>query len=1097
MTPTTTPAVRVTPRHPRLVGLLASLALAGLLAGLPGVLLALGWGALPATGQGWWQWLTSPDDGRLALFVFKVAGWLTWVGLAVSILTEITAAARGRSAPTLPGLRWTQRPARRLVAAATLLFVALPTAAGTLTAAAPAAAAAPPETTPHPAATAPVTAVAPVKAATRVKATPAPLHVVVHGDSLWSIAERHLGAGHRFAEIVALNQSLLGDRPGFLKPGWVLTLPADAHTNTDAGPVVAYTVVPGDTLSGIARTQLGDEASWPAIYRASHDVEQSDGHTLTDPDLILPGWTLNLPTDQTAPELATAPAPTTPAPTTPAGTQPRDRIPDLDDAAIPTAIPAPTAPATVAVTPAVSPAQTVPAAAPTTPVVETAGEVAPAPAADEPAATVPAPWLLLGLSGAGVGLAGSLALVLRRRRRSQFRARRPGRAIRPVPADLVPVEKTLIWHEPAAAATVTELHQALLRFAATVAGSGRPLPVLRAVQLGAGRITLLLGDAVDLPAPWVPADTPADPLRWSLPVTEATPVASPCRSPYPQLVSIGRDDTDGSRWLVNLEAWGTISLTGDPTFAEDFARYLAAEIALNPWSTEVRLDCVGVAAEAADLDPARVRHHRLTDEQAISQAITDAVATVQRCADHQVAAATGRATDLGGDLWPSWLLLINGTITSDPLRRLLAVIDDHPQHTATAVVMVGDGEPLRGVGIRLSGQGQVQIPSLGLTLEAVGLTPDEAHGCALLLAAADDLDDTAMPNDGDTGWREHCDAAGAPRPDLVLPRDTDPATLTEDAASVLPGLDDAILNAAAAVAEDLQQLAPLVPASTRQRVHNADDTLDADVAAWLAGDPQRPRLTLLGPIRARTGLAGVPAVVAKRKPFYTEILAFLALHPEGVTTEQLVDAFGYSDQDMRKHLSIVRTWLGKDPATGRLHLPIANQSPAAKERGLGLYQLGGILVDIDLFRRLRLRGTVRGPDGLDDLKQALQLVTGVPFTDQRPKGWAWLANGVRVDQHLVCAIVDVAHTITMAALPDDPATARAATEKALLAAPYEDTPQLDWAAILRAEGDQAAAQRHLIDHVCNRHDDGEAPEELPPRTEAIVGDPRWTPHQVA
>ena len=577
----------------------------------------------------------------------------------------------------------------------------------------------------------------------------------------------------------------------------------------------------------------------------------------------------------------------------------------------------------------------------------------------------------------------------------------------------------------------------------------------------------------------------------------ATVGSTQCRVPYPQLVTIGRDDGDGSRWLVNLEALGTISLTGDPTFAEDFARYLAAEIALNPWSSEVHLDCVGVAAEAADLDPARVRHHPLTDDQAIDQAISDAAATVQRCTDHQVAAATGRATDLGGDLWPSWLLLINGTIASDPLRRLLAVIDDHPQHTATAVVMVGDGEPLRGVGIRLSGQGQVQIPSLGLTLEAVGLTPDEAHGCALLLAAADDLDDTAMPNDGDTGWREHCDAAGAPRPDLVLPRNTDPAELSEDAASMLPGLDDTHLHAAA-VPDDLQQLAPLVPASTRHRVHNADDTLDTDVAAWLAGDPHRPRLTLLGPIQARTGLTGVPAVIAKRKPFYTEILAFLALHPEGATTEQLVDAFGYSDQDMRKHLSILRTWLGKDPATGQLHLPIANQSPAAKERGLGLYQLGGILVDIDLFRRLRLRGTVRGPDGLDDLKQALQLVTGVPFTGQRKDGWAWLANGVRVDQHLVCAIVDVAHTITMAALPDDPATARAATEKALLAAPYEDTPQLDWAAILRAEGDQAAAQRHLIDHVCNRHDDGEAPEELTPRTEAIVRAPRWNhPNQVA
>ena len=1054
-----------TPRHPRLVGLLACLALAGLLVGMPAVLLALGWGTLPGTPEGWWAWLSSPDDGRLAVFVFKVAGWIGWALLAVSIITELIAAARGLKAPKLSGLGWSQAPARRLVAAATLLFISLPTAAGTIAAAAPVDATPATQTavaaavTPSPASAQPET--------TSTAATPS--HVVVHGDSLWSIAERYLGSGTRYPEIAALNATLLNERPGFLQPGWVLTLPTEAAAADDS--VSQYTVAPGDTLSGIARTQLGDETSWPTIYRASTQMRQDGGRHLSDPDLILPGWTLTIPGAH-PPQAAEAAAETT-APS-----------PDSPQMAVP-APPATATPATAAGTPQTSASNpVVPEQAPAQ-TAQSAQAEQPAPEETTAEAAAPAPWLLLGLSGAGVVLAGSLALALRRRRRSQFRARRPGRTIRPIPAHLAPVEKSLIVTEALATSTVTQLDQALLELADTMTGLGQPMPLLEAARLLPGQIEVVLAEAAQLPAPWIAVDG-----RWRRPASDNRREIE-CRSPYPQLVTVGRDETDGSVWLVNLEALGTISLTGDPTFAQDFARYLAAEIALNPWSREVRLDCVGVAAEAAELDPIRVRHYPLTDEQALNLGVEHALDTIQRCTDLDVAAPTGRATDVGGDLWPSWLLLVNGAVTSQTLDRLLDVIDQHPQHTGAALVMVGDGDPIRGTGMWLSDQGRVRIPSLNLDLEAVGLTPDEAQGCAMLLAAGDDLTDAEMPNAGEAGWRENCDAAGAPRPELVLPRDTDPEAIGEDAASVLPGLDEEILLAAAAVPADLEQLAPLVPASTRQRVEQADGTLDADVAAWLAGTPRRPRLSLLGPITARTGVTGDPSKAAKRKPFYTELLAFLALHPEGVTTEQLVDTFDKAPVQMRKHMSTIRDWLGNDPATGKPYLPAANASAAHHERGIGLYQLDGVLVDIDLFRRLRVRGTVRGPEGLDDLTKALELVSGIPFHGQRGRGWAWIADGDRVDHHMICAIVDVAHTITMAALPSDTATARAATEKALLAAPYEDTPQLDLAAIIRAEGNQAAAQRHLIDNVCNRTEGDEAPEDLTDRTKAIVRDPRW------
>lgn len=93
---------------------------------------------------------------------------------------------------------------------------------------------------------------------------------------------------------------------------------------------------------------------------------------------------------------------------------------------------------------------------------------------------------------------------------------------------------------------------------------------------------------------------------------------------------------------------------------------------------------------------------------------------------------------------------------------------------------------------------------------------------------------------------------------------------------------------------------------------------------------------------------------------------------------------------------------------------------------------------------------------------------------------------------MVCAVVDVAHTVTTAAPHSgDHELARTATETALLAAPFEDTPRLDLAAVIAAEGDRQAAERILRDDVSNRADDGDAPDDLPERTAELVASAPW------
>jgi nucleoid-associated protein YgaU len=1080
------------PRHPRLIGFAACVALVVLLVGLPLVLLALGWGTVPSSLTGWWTALTNPDDGHLTVLVLEVVAWIVWGLLAVTIITEAVAAVRGLDAPRLPGLRWSQVPARRLVAAALLLFMAVP---ALVVESAPAAPAAP---SPRPTATVaaqPSTNVQTTpRIAARASATPAKVtHTVKRGETLWSIAEHYLGSGRRYPEIVTLNHRLLQGKPGFLRPGWVLTLPAGSSDVADQPDAAAndhansrYTVIKGDTLSEIAQRHLGDARAWPRIFEASRDMTQPDGHRLTDPNLIIPGWNLLIPmTAESTPELPTSTDPglATPTPKT-AQAAPSDSI----TAATPT--PTTASEASPATEGAVPPLVATPAA-PVTPSAATGGPAADSESNDkqvsEPGSdqdtTAPAPWLLVGLSGAGAVLAAGLLAALHQRRRAQFRARRPGRTIKVPPTELIPVEKTLRTEGLGATPTLVAIDEALRLLA--VSGSDRAtVPQLQAVQLLPGEVAVQLAEPVTLTDPWR-ADS-ADNRRWLLTpgVQEQIPAS---RAPYPQLVSVGQDD-DGTTWMVNLEQLGTVSLTGDPIYAADFARYLAAEIAVNLWSRQVQLDCVGIAPEAAPLDPARIRHHRLEDPAALDAAIDGAVATMDKCAEHQVTAPAGRADDLGGDVWTSWLVLVNGALSTTPLDHLLSLVDGYQAHTGTAVVMVSDNEPIRGVGLKLTGQGRVQVPALDLDLVAVGLTPDEAEGCALLLAHADQLDDVEMPTDGDDGWREYCDAAGALRGELVLPRDPD--GIGGSATTVIPALDDAVMGVAAATADDLHQLAPLVPDRVRTAVEDSDPGLDADLAAWASNT--KPHLRLLGPIQARTGTTGNPTVVAKRKAFYAELLAFLALHPQGVSTDQLVDAFATDATQIRVHLSRVRSWLGIDPSTREHYLPEATKSPAGIARGMGVYQLVGVLADIDLFRRLRARGQARGPEGIPDLRAALALVTGEPFTGQRSGGWAWLADGVRVDQHLVCAVVDVAHLVTIAALHSgDLQLARAATETALLAAPYEDTPRLDLAAVVAAEGDHQAADHILRDDVCNRAEDSEPPDDLPPRTADLVSSPPW------
>ena len=1071
----------MTTRRPRLRGLMATGALLAIVAGLPLALLAIGASPIPASmpsAETIWSALSSQDDGTLALGFIKLIAWAAWAFLTLSILLELIFRVRGIRVPRMPGLRLPQSAARALVSTAMLLFIAAPMSVQ----GAPPAAAAPIPTVAsraltaddHPRALQNQTSKSPTSghcasAPDVARSTPkadAPSatvkHTVARGETLWSIASDHLGAGDKYPQIAALNTDVLGRRPGFLKPGWVLNLPVGDQQGQHGERTV--TVHRGDTLWEIAQEELGDPSRYPEIFEASQAITQPGGAHLADPDVIDVGWTLTIPAATTsAKSSGPKPEKADPAKTRPAPAH-RTLAPVQSGQANPSA-----------------------------------GQYQDPEAATAVQDTPSAPWMLEGLTGAGTILAGSMLLLLRRRRRAQFRARRPGRTIGVPEPVLAPVEKTLTASGSRFAPTVELMDAILRRLAARQSTARQNMPHVAAVELIAGAIVLHLSQAQDLPAPWQGSE---DQMRWGLPtdvdIDEVGPHNPDQPAPYPLLVTIGASDDDDA-WLLNCEDLAVITITGDPTYGQDFARYLAAELACNPWSREVRVDCVGIAAEIAPMNAQRVRYH---DDGAglAAEVLTDAVATIDRVAALGHDVPTARAAQLGDDTWPSRLLMVDAAGTQTPaMAQLLRLLDEHLGRTATCVVVIGDRAETPGAVLDVTARGRVSIPHAGLDLVAAGLTSDEAQGCAALLAQSEDLADVEIPHDqfAGVGWRSYSNEAGALRSEHTLPRDTPDEAVDEPAESVLDGADQEYLRDGATTAEDLSALAPLVPTRVRAELENADPTLDADVDAWFAGDCDLPRLALLGPVGART--CGDAVAVARRKPYFTEMLAYLGTRQNGATPAHLADAFGITVGRARTDIKTVRDWLGVNPRTGEKHLPDARQSTAAKARGVGVYQVDGLLVDADLFRRLRVRGEARGADGITDLRRALTLVGGQPFDQLRTGGWSWLHEGDRLDQHMLCAVVDVAHIVTTSALKSgDFGQARAAAELAALAAPHEEIPRLDLAAVAAAEGHAREAERILREDVCDRSEDEQAPMELSARTESIIASHDWlTPREAA
>lgn len=263
---------------------LAFVVLVVLVVGVPGALaVTVGW-PLPRSAPGM-DWLSQPIDVETFLNALTVVVWLAWAQFTACVLVEVKAAVSGVGLPgRVPGAGPSQLLARQLVAA--LLLVGATAASltpglsqlghslegnqkGTVATAqatpgilaqqqeqAKSTAAALAEQAGHAAAHAEHGSTATHGATKYYRIQPPEGR---HHDSLWEIAQRHLGDGRRYKEIYELNKDRIqpdGSRlseASLIRPGWIMEMPGDAH----GGELVEN---PDAHVSPEVQQQIGDYA---------------------------------------------------------------------------------------------------------------------------------------------------------------------------------------------------------------------------------------------------------------------------------------------------------------------------------------------------------------------------------------------------------------------------------------------------------------------------------------------------------------------------------------------------------------------------------------------------------------------------------------------------------------------------------------------------------------------------------------------------------------------------------------------------------------------------------------------------------------------
>ncbi|MFE6522445.1 BTAD domain-containing putative transcriptional regulator [Streptomyces sp. NPDC057794] len=681
---------------------LAFVALAVLLVGVPLALATqIGW-PLPS-GVPSLDWLQQEITVHTFLNILTVVVWLAWAQFTACVLVEMKAALSGVGVPgRVPGAGPSQLLARQLVAA--LLLVGATAASLTpglsqlgqgydanqkpTVAAAQAtpglfaqqqeqaagAAAALAEQAAHAAAHADAGSGTARQGDTKYYRIQPPEGR--HHDSLWEIAERHLGDGRRYKEIFELNKDRVqpdGSRlseASLIRPGWIMEMPGDARGGElvempDEAPSVSPDVQ--QQIADYART--GDHAQGgggsgarDGGATAGQDGARGGGHEHAGSGAAQ----VSVPGQRPAPDTGR----------------------------------------------------------------EQATGAASESAFGLPEALLTAPLLAAGLLGA----------LGRRRRQALWQSAFGSVAGRggmepPTPGgDAQDVQDALlVGADPEG---VRLLDRSLRGLAASLAEESRPLPVVYAAWLSNGDLHLQLAQPSGKPpAPWQQGQ---DQTFWMLARTDAEGYGdADTAAPYPGLVSLGT--MDDSRLLLNLEAVpGIVSLSGREADRAAVFASVAAELATNGWSDRMTITLVGFGEDLTPLAPSRVRH--LEDVEALvetMEAETRQRRGALGAAGHD-SVLTGRTGPAQHTRWAPHLVLLAAQPSAEDAVKLAELAADAARLGIGYLVGTDTGDlPGAAWEMEITGEGKLLAPLLGLELDAQVLPAAQQRAVVELFVEAD------------------------------------------------------------------------------------------------------------------------------------------------------------------------------------------------------------------------------------------------------------------------------------------------------------------------------------------------------------------------
>lgn len=1070
-----------------IAGLGSLLAIAILVIGIPAALVLFAGNPIPSWDE-LTRALTMPDYGGEFLIgsLLPIVAWLAWGSFLVSFLIEVPAQLRRVPAPRLPGFGLQQRGAAVLIGAVLVMFAG----AGSLAQVAPATADTYAPAFSHSASITSeaniaheVEAIA-VEAANVSPAAEAPTYTVQDGDSLWAIAEQTLGQGERWAEIAELNYDVQQadghalNTQHWLNAGWVLTLPSDAAAPAVEAVGVTTVVeherviVSGDTLYDIAQEELGDGNRYTEIVDATAGKVQPDGAVLTDPGLIHPGWTVDVPhvVAAAAPAAETTPLVDLPVESPATAEQPAliEQPASVEQPASETVEPAPSAGLGFeTAAPADAPVANESAAP--------AASIVVADAADDD-------WIdeifsIRTAGGIGAIAAAGLLSVLGWRRLRQRRERKPGQRISMPSGAASAIELELRAVENPMG--MEDVDHALRHLAAWAQDTGSTLPPVYAIRLAETEIAVYLDEATDLPDPFVAVTD--DKMAWTIDPEQLPALDRIPSAPYPALVTIGQDQGN-AHVLVDLEHIGALNLSGDPAASEGALTAIAVELATSQWAEDLQITLVGVAPGLPRaLDTGRVRH--VDDVYTLLRNLRGQAAATKQALEELGVSSIEEARSKGAEA-EAWTpeIVVLGALPTDGQLAELAELVTHVPRVGIAAVAAGHLAGEWTLHLDNDQEAQLSIPAAGATLPIVPQIVNQAD-CAKILELLSTAETVAV--DGPT--QLEVDELSI---DEIVPAESD---LAEAAASALEnhdGDDDewkGILHSFLP-ARGVSAQAPAVDVLGEPEPI-AEPTVYEQASTPVVQLHSAPHIQLLGTVTlvgARGDEPRTPKTAEVNRSAVaraTELIAFLTLQP-GANHVEVHDALwpgrdasGSNAQQSRNGLtSKARKWLG-NAKTGEPYLPPV---------GTAGYRLHpDVRSDWDVFVELIGDDVTQTPT--KSLVEALKLVKGQPVSGVKEKYYVWAE---RIRQEIIAAIGDAAHELATRALRHgDVVNSRLASAVGRQVDPINE---IYWRDALRAEhqaGDMAGVDRvvsQLEQHLESFEDGYEAEDE----TQQLIDDIR-------